>query len=87
MLLATQWSLVGAKGSQKLFIYLCDNFFLKNPLFKVVNVHATIRKIRKMLIATRWSLVGAKGSQNLFIYTYATQFFSKKPFSKLLMFM
>ena len=45
MLLATHWSLVGAKGSQNLFIYTyATQFFFKKTLFKFVNVYATLRK-------------------------------------------
>ena len=56
------------------------NFFFKNPLFKVVNVHATVRKNLKMLLATRWSLVGARVTTFVYIYLCDTTFFQKPLF-------
>ena len=54
--------------------------FFQNPLFKVVNVHATVRKNPKILLATRWSLVGARVTTFVYIYLCDTTFFQRPPF-------
>ena len=70
MLLATPWSLVGARVTTFVYIYLCDTIFFQNPLFKVVNVHETVRKNPKNAscdtLVTCWSKRGHK----IVLYTW-----------------
>ena len=87
MLLATRWSLVGARVTKFVYIYLCDTTcFSKTPFSKLLMFMRQSEKIWKCFLQHAGHLL-EQGSQHLFIYTYATQFFFKTPFSKLLMFM
>ena len=70
------------QGSQHLFIYTyATQLFFKKPLFKVVNVHATVRKNPKNAscdtLVTCWS----KGVTK-FVYILMRHLFFKNPLVK-----
>ena len=81
MLLATRWSLVGARVTKFVYIYLCDTTcFSKTPFSKLLMFMRQSEKIRKMLLATRWSLVGARVTTFVYIYLCDTIFFQNPLF-------
>ena len=82
MLLATRWSLVGARVTKFVYIYLCDTTcFSKTPFSKLLMFMRQSEKIWKCFLQHAGHLL-EQGSQHLFIYTYATQFFFKNPLFK-----
>ena len=80
MLLATHWSLVGARVTKFVYILMRHIFFSKTPFSKLLMFMRQSEKIQKLLLATHWSLVGARVSTFVYTYLCDTTFFQKPLF-------